>query len=234
MTSPVPAGPTPAHTLVSCRGTLGTPGASAEIWSNNFRIKTAASMVPVGGAGASGFRTAVVTALRNFYTNANMQFGNWVRLPEVRFSDIGDNGHQTGPTFVQTIDPVIVGAASNPVLPWQCSMVVTLVADGRGKGHKGRWFLPPQTLSPGASDGLIGDGPVGIMLPPVKALITALNTAAGAPTPGGGDFGGVVIVGRTGAAGTMLQVNEVRIGHVVDTHRSRRNQLVETYLATRI
>ena len=114
--------------------------------------------------------------------------------------------------------------SGGPVLPPQCSVVVTLLTDRPGRTGKGRIFLP--ALGSAASTiGRIGVTQRTSILNGVAALITGINSdLAGGAT---GDTARIAVQSQAGLVAS--DVVAVRVGDVFDTQRRRRADLVENY-----
>jgi len=220
--------PNPPHLLASFRGVLGeSPATGLETWSFGLRFaeenpSAPASPPPAGAPGASASQElaqefaqaagAFITGSANFTTS--------VWFTEVRLYDIGTDGKMVAPPFTASNGTPNVGTSSNHV-PYQLSTVVSLYANGLGKGRRGRIYLPPQGFGVGR-DGLLSQThqnatgqAVGTFL---NALInnTRLSTAAR-----------LVVIGKTGSVGTVRGVDHVLVGRVIDTQRRRRRSLDE-------
>lgn len=204
----------PAHLLVSFRGDLGASGVSPEHWQIGLRFL-------VGSAPSDVQKTAGATAAKSFITTAANGFTTSTALTEVRYSMIGADGAQVGATGVEPVTDA-VGISSSGT-PWQATTVVTLVTDGRGKGTKGRVYLPPQSFLVSPSTGLLADADVTQIVSSAIAFFGQMETAVS---------GDLVVIGHAGTTGpaSANPVTRVRVGHVVDTMRSRRRSLTETYL----
>lgn len=213
--------PTPEHIRISMRGTLGTAGTSPETWENIINLGDA-----FGFGDPPDFDTTLrddIVADCEAFIGGSANFCSSVKLTEVRFSRIGSNGAQVG---VTSIRPASAQGAAGQAGPWQCSNVVSLIAAGRGKGYRGRWFLAPQGFGISQVDGLITPAASDTIADAVEAFINNLNDAPGVNIAGQGK---VSIIGQTGSAGTSRRVDRIRVGRVTDTHRSRRRSLAELY-----
>jgi hypothetical protein len=135
---------------------------------------------------------------------------------------VGSAGLQLGDTEVTTVTPTPGGGGNSPLLPPQCSVVVSLLSGtNRGKGVRGRIFLPSPSVTLEA-DFTMNTSDQSDISGAVTQLLNAINARK---TTGDG----VVIIGHTGT-GTSRIVTRTRVGQVVDTHRSRRRQLPELYV----
>jgi hypothetical protein len=155
-------------------------------------------------------------------TSPDSQVPSSVKLLETVFYEVGTDGKITADPVRSTGAPVSGSYSPSSSHPWQCSVVVTLVAGARGKGRFGRIFLPPQ-IYPITTDGLIESSRQTAMFTSAKALLTNLSDRSGPDTGWG-----LKVIGRTGS-GTSRDVTEVRMGKVADTQRRRRRSLDEAY-----
>lgn len=154
---------------------------------------------------------------------------NNAQLTSIKLNRIDAAGHYVdSPTMEHTYPSPIAGGFIGS-LPPQLSMAATLAtAVPRGRGSKGRMYLPPNTTvsSVVVADGRVSAANALAVATGVKALIDALNAT-------------YTLVGRVGVAsnagaGRFEHVTEVRVGRVIDTIRSRRNKLEEDYQSVAI
>lgn len=207
--------PAPEHSHLSFRGHLGSPTASPEEWQCGLNFD-------FFGDFPAPTLADVVTATTTMWAEPAMAFGPSCSLKEIRFSKVSATGAQEGPTTVVAAAAANGGSGNNH--PWQDTLALTLVADGRGKGTKGRIYLPPQSYTVDVNTGLASDTAIQGMMPILKTWINALKTAM---------TGDLLIVGHAGITGPagVKPVTSLRIGHVVDTMRSRRRSLAEAYVS---
>jgi hypothetical protein len=132
--------------------------------------------------------------------------------------------------------------AANQSLPYECALAISLratagndVALHPGR-RRGRFYLPP--LGPNTVD--VDGGLTATVQGNVKTWIAGtLNDIQGmhvgpdsGPPPYTADFMRLVIA--SGVDGTWNQVNEVRVGRVIDSQRRRRRDQVEGYVSQAI
>lgn len=213
------------HMKVSLIGVLGSTRAAAiETWSIGLRYRV------VGGDGlvvlsqdeADDMAQAALTAAATLFGSTIMP--NNCFLTEARTYQIGTDGKAAGfiGYAVQGADVKGGGAAK---YPFQNAMVMTLVAEGRGKGKFGRVYLPAPNVDVSA-DGLIAEAGRDSAHSTFRSMLTALDTGLGTAYAGG-DLE-LIVAGTTGT-GTSRPVREVRAGRVMDTQRRRRRSLPESY-----
>ena len=220
--------PTPGHVLATFRGTLGPAGLPKETWSFGLRFGDdvtgpSATIPAFTQATAEAMHTSAVTLI----TSAQTKFSRDVEFTHVRLYPIGIDGHALAPPLIST-GAVARGATTTNLWPWQCSIVATLKADGLGRGRFGRIYLPPMGQALDVDGGL----PSGAVLPIRQATSSFLAEVANAA--GFATTTHLVVIGTTGAAGTIRRVMNLRMGRVVDTQRRRRRSLDELYISALI
>jgi len=189
--------------------------------------------VAIGGPGIPGISDIIADyqALVNdafddwstFFLSAGGKVSQQTHLVEVRGYSVGADGRSLKDTVIST-RATVQGAANSPYHPYQCSMVLTLVAGTRGKGRFGRLYLPPSCQTVGI-DGTVPLTEQTNLLTAGKQLLSDLSNL-----PGLDAGAGIRIAGQTGTGGTLRTVDEVRVGKVYDTQRRRRRSLDEAYV----
>lgn len=209
--------PNPAHQLITFRGNLGSDTTPVEQWSVSTRWASATSPISqqrINDIGAL-FRTFIITAAHGFSTA--------VFFKEARGYEVGTDGRATTEPVIYAAPAGSAGTTNSFHHPWQCSLVLSFEATGLGKGKRGRIYLPPMAFGIGATDGVITAAQALAVATGYKTFldgVKALNTGSG-PSQ--------VIVGKTGAEGTMRDITLLRVGRVIDTQRRRRRNLAENY-----
>lgn len=210
------------HMLASFRGILAdVEVAPIETWSINLRFGTEDSASGGGPVATQAVADAFKAAAFTLFTNAGAKFSNSVYFQEVRLYQIGTDGKSTIEPKISAVTAPARGVSSTTQHPWQCSTVVSLTANGLGKGKRGRFYLPPQNLLI-AQNGVITDTDVTNTRTAVVAFLNELND-----TTTTGITSALAIAGKTGAQGTLRTVRHVAVGNVMDTQRRRRRQLEE-------
>ena len=148
-------------------------------------------------------------------------------LEEVKFAHIGADGRYTrDPVVVDVVNAPGVGggypADKHPFVIPQSALVVSLGTARRGRTGRGRFYLPMPTVELEA----------GTLTMPVVArdnvearvaqMLNDINNQ-----PGVDALGLRVVVASSKGYNTV--VDDVRVGRVIDTVRSRRRSLVEAY-----
>jgi hypothetical protein len=121
------------------------------------------------------------------------------------------------------IYPTPIAGSSGALLAPQLSIAVTLGTQlDRGRGSKGRIYLPPtSSMSTLATDGRLTQAFALAVATGFKPLIDAINgTYVG--------IGKVGVASNTGA-GRFEHITRVSVGRVLDTMRSRRTSLAEDH-----
>lgn len=201
--------PVAAHRRLTFSGFFGTATAPYEEWS--FRLNLG---VGEGGGDAAALATAARDA---FGTHLAPFIRSWATLTEVKYADIAAGGLYAG-------DPVIVeasiagGAGAAGSQAPQVALAVSLDTELRGASGRGRFYLPAPGVALASADGLVGAAEIQSVANASAAFLGAINSPAG--------FGNVSIVSYKGS---VQPVTSVRVGRALDTIRSRRRSLPETY-----
>lgn len=218
---------------VTAEGTLST----TEAFSFGFNI--------IRWPGGSGSLPAVTEDLA---TNIGTIVANWFGgqttptpgitsravLEAVKVNRIGVDGHYEDPESKEF--PVVPprpgqsGAVSAQVPP-QNALVISLIGtdNPRALAGRGRFYLPPvQGMGEVSSAGLLNATDVTRVANAAQDLLQRVNALFGAL---GARYAGVgnTSPGGSGRPGREQIVSSIRVGNVVDTVRSRRRSLVETY-----
>lgn len=204
----------PQHQRISFIGHLGTPSAPKEIWTfrlNMMGVNTATKS-PLDYLNAA--KAAYIAHIKDNVMSS-------VQLTHIKFAHINPDGkYGAEPTVLDA--PVGTTNMVGSALPWQTALAVTLDTPRRGPTGKGRIFLPvPNVGSISLSDGSFDALKASTIASAVKGLVQALNDV----DP---NEGAVAIVSSKGYASP---VTSVRCGRILDTIRTRRNDLVEAYSA---
>lgn len=165
-------------------------------------------------------RADAVADVKAFWIRPTSRIANVATLLSVKFAAIGANGKYTGTPAI-TDFAAIPGAGGALLHPYAVSLCVSLMTDRRGPTGKGRIFLPCPSLGV-LDNGLCGQTEVQGVATSVQTLLTSLNNA-----PGFDVADSEVVV--SSSKGYLSLVTGVRAGLVLDTIRSRRQALVETY-----
>lgn len=218
---------TPFHKIVA----IGTQGADIFNWTLNVAPSDATPLGPSN----SGFTDNIANLIAAWHVKSSGAGGpghfSSVKLTSVKVNRIGTDGkYMDSTTFESVFGSPLAGSQTGAFIP-QAAMCVTLrTAVARGRGSRGRFYLPPiQAMNPSAlsSDGAIdGDLYQAPLVANIKDLLDDINGAYAEPGIDG--LGRVSVVSNIGA-GVSRAVTVVSLGRVVDTIRSRRNKLDEAY-----
>jgi hypothetical protein len=145
-------------------------------------------------------------------------------LRSIKLNRIGADGKYVDPVTMEHIYPApIAGGSTGIDVAPQLTMAATLrTAIPRGRGSRGRMYLPPTQYGAVVStDGRVAVASAQGQAGSVVDLINRLNTT-------------YTLIGRVGVAsnagaGRFEHVTQVSCGRVVDTMRSRRSTLDEDY-----
>jgi hypothetical protein len=172
--------------------------------------------VPGGDFLTDGQLEACANAVRAYH-GGDAQIAKNAVLRSVKINHIGPDGHYTDPVTREF--PFTEQGGSGAVSNWplQCAVAVSLVTGLRGPRYRGRFYLPPLNTT-GAL------GPDHRLVPSLTTRI-AEQAAITLRLLAAQGFGTVV----SSKFGTNTPVTAVRVGSVVDTLRSRRNQQLEAY-----
>lgn len=148
------------------------------------------------------------------------------KLVSIKLNRLGTDGRYVDAVAREHVYPTpISGGGSVPSgkMPPQVSTVISLrTALERGRGSKGRIYLPATVASSGvATDGRITAANALVNANAVKSLINSLNAT-------------YTLIGKVGVAsnagsGRFEHITRVAGGRVLDTMRSRRSSLVEDH-----
>lgn len=175
----------------------------------------------------------VCDAVKSFHARASSRIHSLARLKSVKVAFIGDDGRYTDPPFEVACD--IPGGWADTALPYQCSVAVTLLTDADLGRVKGRFYLPMPSVGWNATTDLITVGDAELIRDSTVQLINEMSNAPGydsvdlrvcVPSQGRHNDNGTVRLPKGNH-----DVQAVKIGRLIDTVRSRRNQLRENYTA---
>lgn len=165
---------------------------------------------------------AVVTAFNAFWGTTGV-VSNAAVLRLIKLNEIGTDGRYVGDDTVEyeyTGTPP--AGPTNPEMPPQVSLAVSLRTDAaRGRAHAGRFYIPSPGTSIQPSTGTIGVAAQTTVANASKALLEACNGALVGWRVG--------VVSKIGA-GAERPVTHIAVGAALDTIRSRRTDLNESYL----
>jgi hypothetical protein len=214
--------PVPTHFKFSMRGRFNN---TPEIWSFGFhmsRIQAGFPDAELNDIDESAVTSAFTTLIEG---PSDAAISTNVKVVDWRAYVIGTDGRMVGnPLFVDLSTSDIGGAAGNRYPP-QVALAVTLVADNRGPARFGRLFLPGPAEAMGNDMRLSVASATGY----AEAVTNFLKDVSDAIDLGGTESAqGENISSRgTGGQGTRQTIDHVEVGRVLDTLRTRRNNLLE-------
>lgn len=146
-----------------------------------------------------------------------------VKLTSIKLNRVGPDGRYVDDDTMEHTYPSPISGTSGGAFPPQLATAITLrTALSRGRGSKGRFYLPPTSTMGGVgADGRISPAFALLLAGSTRTLINSLNTR-------------YALIGRVGVAsnigtGRFEHVTDISCGRVVDTIRSRRSALDEDY-----
>lgn len=155
--------------------------------------------------------------------------GPGAKLTSIKLNRIGPDGHYVDDSkehiYPTPISPVGTGSA----MPAQSAIAVTLrTAIPRGRGSRGRFFLPVPVLAQTvqSSDGRLTIAQATAQANGAKALVDSLNVAYASWQSGDSSRGRVGVASDI-AGGRFAVATSIEVGRVIDTIRSRRSKLDE-------
>lgn len=167
----------------------------------------------------ANWETAIKDALVAFHGRAGTMICSQAILRQVKIAHVGVDGKYVGAGPLATYAVNQAGNAPWVGLPYQCALAVSLGAQGDTRRAKGRFYLPLPCTPAGDVTNTIPLASQNSIADSVKTLFDTLNDAV-SPTDR--------VVVASGIDGNH-EVTTIRVGNVVDTIRSRRNQTPEVY-----
>lgn len=181
------------------------------------------------------FANSVASAIASWFDNPQGSTGVGItpqaRLTSVKVNRINAAGLYQDPEAQEIVIPGGVAGGGTGTPPPQLSVVVTLAtATPRGRGSKGRFYLPTLGTSGTveATTGKMTSTTADQIAAGAKSLIDSIN-AVYATEYAASDFNPRVGVASNAGTGVFRPAVEVRVGRVIDTMRSRRASLSEQY-----
>lgn len=195
----------------------GTNGTLTKTWT--ARVGTTGSLENWGESEQIGAAEAARTLLNVLKSSQSNEF----RWTSVKQAAVDDLGHTIGTASTYTFTTPIVGSATSG-LPAQCAIAVSARANIVGRSGRGRFYVPALGTNVLTSEGQTG-----------SSVLTAWNTAFKAYIDemqgvlGGLDLWRAVYCITSAGKATAVRPAEVRTGNIIDTIRTRRAQVDETY-----
>jgi hypothetical protein len=209
------------HVRVTARGLFDTTsngGEQFEQWSWRLNFSDpSGSEDPVDDEAQLA---DIATDISNFHGRPGSWISRAAVLTEVKAARIGADGKYIG----QPRSVVLSKAGGGPslVYPPQVALAVSLGTTRRGATGRGRIFLPAPAMSIGGNTGRISTTDRNAVAGSVAQLLNDLNNQ-----PRIDAFAPSVVIASS--KGYNTEVNSVRVGDVLDTIRTRRNEMGESY-----
>lgn len=214
--------PRPAHTRLTWRGVFGTPTTAVETWQ--FSLATPEDVTALAQTGRNALAESLADAwsahLRGLHIST-------VVLTEVEVRRIGADGREprdaAGAFTGQGRTPAGLAIAgngnigTNAVYPPHVAVVASLTTARAGASGKGRIFLPPTVHPVVNTDFLLSAAHATSIRDSVAQFLQTLDGPAGLP------------IHVMSSKGFSSKVTGVRVGRALDTQRSRRRSLLESY-----
>ena len=192
-------------------GTLYT----SEQWSFGLSFAGAAGSAP------TSVPTAVYDAVAAFVQRAAAPSSNKAPLTFIKLNRIGQDGRYTEQKSVtREVAAGIAGASTANIAPQIAAAVTLDTGNRRGLAAKGRFYVPVPAAAIG-TDGRILETDANALRDAAVTMVNSLNAAG---------IGRLVVASDVGT-GAFRAVRSVRVGRVLDTIRSRRTSLPESYSA---
>lgn len=218
------------HYRITALGQFGS--GPSEIFSYGLNMEFGST--PIGELVDAGPNQAALDDMADdlaaFHGRAESKISIAAHLTAVKIAHIGADGKYTQDPFIKSfavnggVDDRI-GATWFVPRPPQVACAVSLNTDLRGPSGKGRFYLPLPAVSVEATNSYrMSVADAESIRGSVKTLLDSLNN-----NPGFDIFSPSVVVAST--KGFNTPVTSVRVGRVLDTIRTRRNKLVESYTA---
>jgi hypothetical protein len=214
------------HYKVIHSGYFGPVGAPVEFWSHSLAVSAVSPFL------VRSDLPAIAASCRTAWSSLASSINNNVRLTRTRVVSIGPDGkynRDASGAYVLGDDTTEAAGGGTTIQPPQLALAVTLTTDRTDALGKGRFYLPSPVIGTLASDLRMTATASNAVLANVKAYLAGVRGAF----PATATTGVVVASGGSLAKAVPPQnrlVTGVRIGRVVDTMRSRRADLQESYV----
>lgn len=191
-----------------------------EYWNTSVALDSGGALTT---ASAQSIANDLAADFVAFIQTPSAYFSVNTFFDEVRLDHVGSNGRiDQDAVFGRPAGNTPVGGKSQAILPPSCALVLTLDTGRRGRSRFGRMYLPILSTGMG-NDGRIPANQQTEILAAARTFIKNVSNAPGID----GSFG--VAVSSKAGAGSVVPVQAIRLGRVVDTMRSRRRSLDESY-----
>jgi len=183
-----------------------------ETFQHGHHVSSADTANGVAGDAAGAWATVLGTAAANTY------YPTTVVWSQVNVSELGGTPAAPITTSAQA-NINLAGVSSDNGLSPQCSPCLSLTTSTAGSRARGRMFLPPPDISALTTAGRLIAGFRTAWIAALDTYFDTMVVSGHAP----------VVVSSVGGVYTTYGVNTIRLGDVIDTQRSRRNDIAEVY-----
>lgn len=149
------------------------------------------------------------------------------RWTHVKIAAIDATGHTVGTAATYTFTTPLAGGVAS-MLPPQLAFAVSVRANILGRSGRGRVYIPALAQTVLQTDGTIGNGSRDAFAGAMVSFVNNVQNLGGWST-----YLPILMVTSPGKA-TGVRPVEVRVGNRLDTIKSRRQQVDETYTATQL
>jgi len=193
---------------IDFRGTLH----GAETFQHGHHVSSADSAAGIASDAAAQW--LAILAVGTF----SALFTTGVQWVDVNVSELGPT--PGSPVVTSSIAAIADGGTSVAgALPNQCSTVVSLTSATAGSRARGRMYLPPMDSAVLTTAGRLGVAPTSNCADAIEDYFDQMSAAGHSH----------VVVSSVGGVYTTYPLVSIRVGNVIDTQRSRRNDLAEVY-----
>lgn len=226
------------HALLTVFGHMGS-GADAENWQFGIRVaqNDAGGARPLDDLTAYGqaISAGIISAWSSWSGTAAGNPAHWAGLDGWKVANIGANGKYLGSTdshggpnpYVSPAQGGGLGPGTDISVPWFLTLAVSFHSAAATKYARHGRIYAPLALSVGSTGSPRVSGTV------QNAAVTwakALLTNIAKPTGTGANTHPIRPVLASSHAGEVLEINEVRVGDVIDVQRRRKRQMRENYV----
>lgn len=203
------------HKLLTVNGTAW----GSETWTFGMRIIPPIDSLTVSQAQVDACQPIIST----WWNTVGNAFTALVSMAYIKLAPIGTDGlYPAGEDAVENMTgmPDAGAGGTSSIFAPQCTVAISLLTSAsRGRGHIGRFYVPPLGVSPDAT-GRLSTSTQASLMNTTRTMINGLNGVAGLGTVG--------VITKIGS-GTSRAVTGVRVGRAIDTQRRRRRSIPEEY-----
>lgn len=199
--------------------------ADAEVWSTSIAFADVTSANSIGLTGQSNLQDVADTVRAGLVDAGIAQAPFDLISPSANIQTVRVEARDTtGLLGVAESSFTVPASGGGPInMPPQCAVVVSLLTGVPGRRYRGRMYLPCMSAEVGTNFRLATLDQQAIaddMATLIQEWQAAFNAGTASLTP--------VVVSETGLLCTEVQ--QLRVGNVIDTQRRRRDTLLEDYV----